>query len=55
MGRAEEAEPLVRSALGSAPRDTDLAQNAAWLLAESLEGQGRSDEAAEVRKEYGLD
>jgi tetratricopeptide (TPR) repeat protein len=47
MGRPEEAEPLVRSALGAAPRDTDLAQNAAWLLAESLEGQ--------VRKEYGLD
>jgi tetratricopeptide (TPR) repeat protein len=55
LGRPEGAEPLLRAALGAAPRDSDLRQGAAWMLAEALEAQGRSDEADAVRHEHDLD
>jgi tetratricopeptide (TPR) repeat protein len=55
LGRFAEGERLLRAALGAAPRDGDLRKNAAWLLAETLDAAGRSDEAAAIRTEHGLD
>nr|BFE64280.1 hypothetical protein GCM10020063_088060 [Dactylosporangium thailandense] len=46
------AEARLRSVLGAVPRGSQLEQNSAWMLAESLEAQGRSDEADEVRGKY---
>ncbi|WP_426509046.1 hypothetical protein ACPPVO_00155 [Dactylosporangium sp. McL0621] len=46
------AEVRLRSVLGAAPRGSQLEQNSAWMLAESLEAQGRSEEADEVRGKY---
>jgi hypothetical protein len=54
MGRAAEAEPLLRSALGAAPRDSDLRQKSAWVLSKALEALGRSEEAEELRREHDL-
>jgi cellulose synthase operon protein C len=55
LGRFADGEPVLRTALGAAPRDSDLCRNAAWLLSEALEATGRSDEAAQVRREHGLE
>ncbi|MGC9666961.1 hypothetical protein ACNTMW_10455 [Planosporangium sp. 12N6] len=55
LDRPAEAEPVLRAVLGAAPRDTPHRENAAWLLAGVLEALGRDDEAARLRREYGLD
>jgi tetratricopeptide (TPR) repeat protein len=54
LERPEDAEPVLRGVLGTAPRDSPARENGAWLLSEVLEALGRSDDAAAVRKEYGL-
>jgi cellulose synthase operon protein C len=54
LDRAGEAEPMVRSVLGAAPHDSQLRENAVWLLSEALEMQGRSDEAERLRRDNGL-
>jgi AcrR family transcriptional regulator len=54
LDRAAEAEPLLRSVLGAAPQDSQLADNAAWLLSEALEMLGRGEEAERLRREHGL-
>jgi hypothetical protein len=46
------AEPLLRSVLGAAPKESPARHNSAWMLAESLEAQDRSDEAAQIRAEH---
>ncbi|HTJ39717.1 MAG TPA: hypothetical protein VL738_41405, partial [Dactylosporangium sp.] len=46
LGDPSAAEPHLRSVLGAAPRGSQIEQNSAWMLAESLESQGRSEEAA---------
>ncbi|WP_238009688.1 hypothetical protein KZZ52_00140 [Dactylosporangium sp. AC04546] len=51
-GDPAAAEPLLRSVLGTAPTGSQLGQNSAWMLAESLEMQGRLDDAARVRAEH---
>ncbi|GAA2587855.1 hypothetical protein GCM10010399_17340 [Dactylosporangium fulvum] len=51
-GSPTEAEPLLRSVLGAAPKDSQIRQNSAWMLAECLEAQDRSDEAAAIRAEH---
>jgi tetratricopeptide (TPR) repeat protein len=55
QGRPAEAESQLRPVLASAPTGSDLSQNAAWLLCEALEAQGRSAEAQKIRDEYDLD
>jgi tetratricopeptide (TPR) repeat protein len=55
LGRADEAEPVLRAVLGAAPRDSPARENGAWLLTEVLTTLGRDDEAAAIREEYGLD
>jgi tetratricopeptide (TPR) repeat protein len=52
QGNPAAAEPHLRSILGAAPRGSQLEQNSAWMLAESLEGQGREEEAAQIRTDY---
>ncbi|MER7005265.1 hypothetical protein ABT297_19770 [Dactylosporangium sp. NPDC000555] len=52
LGDPAGAEPRLRSVLGAAPRGSQIEQNSAWMLAESLEAQGRSDEAERIRGEY---
>ena len=54
LGRPYDAEPLVRPVVSAAPEGTELRANAAWLLAEALEAQGRADEAERIRREHGL-
>lgn len=49
-----EAEPLLRAVLGAAPHESQLRENAAWMLSEALERLGREDEAAAIRRENGL-
>jgi cellulose synthase operon protein C len=55
LDRPTEAEPVLRAVLGAAPRQSPIQENAAWLLCEVLEALGRDDEAATVRKTYGLE
>jgi tetratricopeptide (TPR) repeat protein len=55
LDRPGEAEPVLRAALGAAPRESAARENSAWLLSEVLDALGRHDEADEIRKEYGLD
>jgi predicted Zn-dependent protease len=55
QGRPGEAEAQLRPVLGAAPTGSDLSQNAAWLICEALEAQGKSAEAERIREEYGLD
>ncbi|MGI5246350.1 hypothetical protein [Dactylosporangium sp. CA-139066] len=52
QGDPSAAEPHLRSVVGAAPRGSQLEQNSAWMLAESLEAQGRGEEAAQIRAEY---
>jgi cellulose synthase operon protein C len=54
LDRPAEAEPVLRAVLGAAPRESPARENGAWLLSEALESLGREDEAAAVRREYGL-
>ncbi|WP_327007204.1 hypothetical protein OHA72_07985 [Dactylosporangium sp. NBC_01737] len=49
-GAPAQAEPLLRSVLGTAPKGSQSGQNAAWMLAEALEAMDRSAEAAEIRQ-----
>jgi tetratricopeptide (TPR) repeat protein len=51
-GTPGAAEPLLRSVLGAAPKGSQVHQNSAWMLAEALEAQDRSDEAARIRAEF---
>ncbi|WP_432982693.1 hypothetical protein [Dactylosporangium sp. CA-233914] len=51
-GAPAAAEVRLRSVLGAAPKGSQLEQNAAWMLAESLEAQGRPEEAEEIRSTY---
>jgi len=51
-GSPAAAEPLLRSVLGAAPTDSQVRHNSAWMLVESLEAQGQSEEAARIRAEY---
>ncbi|GAA3449203.1 tetratricopeptide repeat protein [Dactylosporangium matsuzakiense] len=46
------AEARLRSVLGAVPRGSQLEHNSAWMLAESLAAQGRSEEAEEIRAQY---
>ncbi|MFE0590134.1 hypothetical protein [Micromonospora echinospora] len=55
LDRPAEAEHLLRRVLGGLPTGSRPAQQAAWLLARSLDGLGRSDEASAVRAEHDLD
>jgi tetratricopeptide (TPR) repeat protein len=55
MDRPVAAEPVLRQVLGSAPHDSQARENAAWLLSETLEAQGRKAEAEDLRREHGLD
>lgn len=55
QGRAPDAEAQLRPVLAAAPTGSDLSQNAAWLLCEALEAQGRSAEAQRIRDEHGLE
>jgi cellulose synthase operon protein C len=54
MGRPSEAEPVLRAVLAGLPRDAEPVAQAAWLLAEALSLLGRTDEAADLRTQYGL-
>jgi tetratricopeptide (TPR) repeat protein len=54
LDRAADAEPLLRSVLGAAPHDSQLRENAVWMLSEALEMLGRSDEAERLRRDNGL-
>ncbi|WP_433054305.1 hypothetical protein [Dactylosporangium sp. CS-033363] len=51
-GDPAAAEARLRSVLGAVPRGSQLEQNSAWMLAESLEAQGRSEEAEQIRGRY---
>jgi tetratricopeptide (TPR) repeat protein len=51
-GDPSAAEARLRAVLGAVPRGSQLEQNSAWMLAESLEAQGRSKEAEEIRGKY---
>jgi hypothetical protein len=55
LDRPAEAEPVLRTVLGAAPRESATQENGAWLLSEVLEALGRDGEAAALRKEYRLD
>jgi tetratricopeptide (TPR) repeat protein len=55
LDRAAEAEPVLRLVLGAAPHDSPLRENAAWLLSEVLETLGRAAEAADLRRQHGLE
>ncbi|WP_213455741.1 hypothetical protein [Rhizomonospora bruguierae] len=55
LERPAQAEPVLRGALTGLPRDAEALPQAAWLLAQSLEMQGRAEEAQSVRDEYGLE
>jgi tetratricopeptide (TPR) repeat protein len=55
LDRPAAAEPVLRAVLATAPRESPARENAAWLLTGVLETLGRHDEAAAMRKEYGLD
>jgi tetratricopeptide (TPR) repeat protein len=54
LDRPAEAEPVLRHVLGGAPHDSQLRENAAWLLCDALDALGRTDEAAALRRELGL-
>jgi cellulose synthase operon protein C len=54
LDRAGEAEPTLRSVMGAAPHDSQLRENAVWLLSEALEMQGRADEAERLRRDNGF-
>jgi tetratricopeptide (TPR) repeat protein len=55
LDRPGEGEQMLRRVLAVAPHDSQLRENAAWLLGEALEMQGKQDEADAVRREHGLD
>ncbi|WP_255511144.1 hypothetical protein [Micromonospora sp. WP24] len=55
LERPADAERLLRDVLGGLPVGSRPVQQAAWLLAQALDGLGRSDEAAELRAEHNLD
>ncbi|GAA2368306.1 hypothetical protein [Dactylosporangium salmoneum] len=52
LGDPAGAEARLRGVLGVAPRGSRIEQNTAWMLAESLEAQGRSEEAEQIRGAY---
>jgi cellulose synthase operon protein C len=54
LERPSEAEPVLREVMGAAPDDSQLRENAAWLLSEALEMLGRSAEAEQLRRDNGL-
>jgi tetratricopeptide (TPR) repeat protein len=54
LDRPTQAESVLRPVLAGLPRDSGALSQAAWLLAAALQGQGREDEAAALRAEYGL-
>jgi tetratricopeptide (TPR) repeat protein len=54
LDRGADAEPVLRAVLATAPVDSPSVENGAWLLSEVLEALGRAEEAADVRKEYGI-
>nr|MDT0662747.1 hypothetical protein [Micromonospora sp. DSM 115978] len=55
LDRPDEAEPLLRTALGGLPVGSNVVQRAAWLLSQALAAQGRTEEAEALRAEYRLD
>jgi tetratricopeptide (TPR) repeat protein len=55
LERPGQAEPVLRGVLTGLPRDAEALPQAAWLLGQSLAMQGREDEAAALRDEYGLE
>jgi tetratricopeptide (TPR) repeat protein len=55
LERPAEAEPVLRTVLGAAPRVSPAQEAAAWLLSDVLATLGRAAEAGAVREEYGLD
>ncbi len=54
-GRPEQAEGLLRPALGGLPSGSRPATQAAWLLARALDEQGREAEASKVRADHGIE
>ena len=55
LERPGEAEPVLRAVLAGAPRDSAPHESAAWLLCDALDALGRTDEAAALRREYGIE
>ncbi|GGK40416.1 hypothetical protein GCM10010124_36490 [Pilimelia terevasa] len=54
LGRAADAEPVLRELLTAIPRDAPAIGRAAGLLAGALAEQGRQEEAEKVAREYDL-
>ncbi|MEV4413535.1 hypothetical protein [Catellatospora sp. NPDC049609] len=55
LGRAEAAEPLLRSVLNGLPRDSATLPRAAYALAHALLQSDRADEAHRLAGEYGFE
>ncbi|WBB78754.1 hypothetical protein O7606_21445 [Micromonospora sp. WMMD882] len=55
LDRPAEAERVLRPALGGLPAGSRPAKQAAWLLAQALDGTGRPEEAAAIRAAHDLD
>ncbi|GAA1608945.1 hypothetical protein [Catellatospora bangladeshensis] len=55
LGRAEAAEPLLRSVLNGLPRDSATLPRAAYALAHALLQSDRADEAQRLAGEYGFE
>lgn len=55
LGRAEVAEPLLRSVLNGLPRDSATLPRAAYALAHALLLSDRADEAHRLAGEYGFE
>ncbi len=55
LGRAESAEPLLRSVLNGLPRDSATLPRAAYALAHALLQSDRADEAHRLAGEYGFE
>ncbi|MGW4468004.1 hypothetical protein [Micromonospora sp. NPDC004704] len=55
LDRAVEAEPILRTVLGSLPTGSPAVRRAAWLLSEALGQSGRGEEAEALRREHDLD
>ncbi|MFD0595209.1 tetratricopeptide repeat protein [Catellatospora coxensis] len=55
LGRAEEAERLLREVLNGLPRDSATLPRAAYALAHALMQCGRGEEARQLAGEYGFE
>lgn len=55
LGRAADAEPVLRGVVGGLPRDAGALPRAAYALAHALVQQDKADEARKLGAEYGFD